>query len=456
MSFTNRCARLRPGVLALWYGVAVLLLLVSASADAIPVYARQTGSACADCHAGAYGGGGNGPNLTPYGMRFKWNGYTDSDGEGGKIPLAAQLIGTRSMPARGDSSMKLTEADIYLAGRLTDRVGGYVKVAAEHAGNNTYKTKLRTVDLRFVARELKLGGKDLTLGVSVNNSPGFSDPVAVLPAAAMLGPPGGQGPTGTFLNLSSAGTPANRVIGATLYGLYDSDWYGEIGSYRSLPTSLQDRLGYTASGDPGKLSDTGYFRVAYMKDLKRRFFSIGIVGLTTRRQPQRVGPADSLLDLGYDLSYQFLGNREHIVQLSYVNILEKRRYGSTPTRPGTPGLSARPRGVLHDKTMSATYTFKQTYGVQFAHLESNGTHDAVRFGPYGNPDTTANLLSLFWAPFGKDDSFTTKANLKLAATWFRFTRFNGASDNIFGVPPGAPTTRPGDLNAFSVSASVAF
>jgi hypothetical protein len=453
--FLHRCVRRRPGNLKLWYGLAALLLFASSTAHAIPVYARQTGSACADCHAGAYGGGGNGPNLTPYGIRFKLNGYTDTDGNSGKIPVAVQLTESHTAPARGDSTTNLTEADLYLAGRLTDQIGGYVKVEADHVGHNTYNTRLRNVDLRFVARELKLGGKDLTLGVSVNNSPSFDDPIAVLPAATNLGPPGGQGPTGTFLKLSSANAPAYRVIGATVYGLYDSDWYGEVGTYNSLPVSTQDHLGYSIAGDPGKLSDTGYFRFAYMKDRKRQFFSVGIVGLTTRRQLQRTGPADDLTDLGYDLSYQFLGNRENIVQLSYVNILEKRKYGSTPASPGVAGLSALPRGVLHDETLSVTYTFRQTYGVQLAHLESNGTRDAVRFGPYGNPDTTANLLSVFWAPFGKDDSFTAKANLKIAATWFRFTRFNGATNNIFGAPLGASTTSPADLNAFVVSASLA-
>jgi hypothetical protein len=247
------------------------------------------------------------------------------------------------------------------------------------------------------------------------------------------------------------------VIGATVYGLYDSDWYSEVGTYSSLPTSTQDHLGYAISGDPGKISDTGYFRFAYMKDLKRQFFSVGVVGLTTRRQlPPRLGPADHLTDLGYDVSYQFLGNREHIVQLSYMNILEKRNYGSTPVSPIDPDLTGLQHGTWRDQRLSLTYTFKQTYGLQIAHMEGSGSRDAVRFPPYGHPDTVANLIALFWTPFGRDDSWTQIANLKLAATWFRFTRFNGVTDNIFGVPTGVPTTKPGDLNAFSVSASVAF
>ena len=452
LSFLNRRAMRRPKNMLLWLGFAALLLLASTTAQAIPAFARQTGSACADCHAGAYG-----PILTPYGMRFKLNGYTDTDGQGVKIPVAGQLTETHSAPARSPSSTALTEADLYVAGRISDQFGGYVKVESDYAGhNNTYNTKLSNLDLRFVAKELKLGGKDFTLGVSVNNSPGFDDPVDVLPAATSLGPPGGSGPTGTFLSQSSANNPANRVIGANVYGLYDSHWYGEVGTYTSLPTSTQDRLGYTISSDPGKISDTGYFRFAYIKDMKRQFFSVGLVGLTTKRQLPRTAPSDNLTDLGYDLTYQFIGNRQNIIQLAYSNILEKRKYGSTPASPTVPGLTALSRGALHDETLSVTYTFKQSYSLQVAHLESNGTRDAVRFGPFGNPDTTANLITLFWTPFGKDDSFTSIANLKLAATWFRFTRFNGVTNNIFGVPFGAAQTKPGDLNAFSVTASVAF
>jgi hypothetical protein len=426
---------------------AMLLLFASTRAHAIPAYARQTGNACADCHAGAYG-----PALTPYGMRFKLNGYTDTDSNGFKIPVAAQLIGTRTIPARGANTTQLTEADIYVAGRVSDNIGGYVKIETDNNGHDQFSTKLSNVDLRFVAKDLKLGDKEATFGVSVNNSPGFEDVVDDLPGATQLGPPG---VTGTLLNPSSPNALADRVIGATAYGVYDSDWYGEIGSYTALPLSTQSGLGYAESGDPGRLSDTGYFRFAYMKDLKKQFFSAGVVALTTKRQLPRLGPTDDLTDLGYDLTYQYIGNRENIVQTSFVDILELRHYGGLPPSP-FPDVIAQTHGAVHDKVFTVTYTFRQTYGLTFSHLTSTGTRDIVRFEPYGVPDTTSNLLSLTWAPFGKDDSWTTIANLKLAATWFRFSRFNGSSMNIFGAPPGFPVTNAHDLNAFSLSASVAF
>lgn len=428
-----------------WALLIACLMLASNGAHAVPAYARQTGSACADCHAGAYG-----PALTPYGMRFKLNGYTDTDGQGTKIPVAAQIIGTHTVPARGDTTTDLSEVDVYLAGRISDHLGGFVKVETDNTGNDHYNTRLSNLDLRFVAKDLKIAGKDTVVGVSVNNSPGFDDPIAALPNASSLGPPA---VSGTLLNLSSANTLYNRVIGGGVYALYNNDWYGEIGTYNSMPTSVQDNLGYNPANDPGRISDTGYFRFAYMKDLKRQFFSAGVVALTTKRQLPRNAPSDDFTDLGYDLTYQFLGNREHIVQVSYVNIYEQRDYGSTPT---INGIVAKPTGSARDQTLSLTYTFRQSYALQLAHLISSGSEDAARYPPYGKPESTANLITLYWTPFGKDDSFTSIANLKIAATWFRFTRFNGASSNIFGAPPGALITHAKDLDAFTLSASVAF
>lgn len=437
-----------PGHAAWWVALALVLSLVSHTAQAIPAYARQTGSACADCHAGAYG-----PALTPYGMRFKMNGYTDTDGQGTKIPVAAQLTETHVNPKQGPSDTTLSQGDLYLAGRLTDNVGGYIKVEADHTGHDTYNTRLSNVDLRYVAKELKVAGKDTVLGVTVNNSPGFQDPIAALPNASFLAP---GGTTGTLLNPAAPNTLTNRVIGTSVYALYDKNWYAEAGTYRSLQRGTQDDLGYNLGGDPGKLSGTGYFRFAYMKDMRRQFFSAGVVALTTKRELPRGAAKDNINDFGYDLTYQYLGNREHIVQASYVNIYERRKYGQALANPLVPGTLESNRGSARDQVGSVTYTFRQTYGIQVSQLKSTGSGSDARYPPFGNPDSTINLFTLFWAPFGKDDSWITKGNLKLAATWFRVTRFNGRSSNVFGAPPGVRGTDASDLNNFSLSASIAF
>lgn len=56
----------------------LLLGLTAQSAHALPSFARQTGQECVACHVGGFG-----PQLTPYGIRFKLGGYSDSDGKDG-------------------------------------------------------------------------------------------------------------------------------------------------------------------------------------------------------------------------------------------------------------------------------------------------------------------------------------------------------------------------------------
>src|SRR5487761_1069117 len=55
--------------LALLAVASSALLLAPDSAQAVPSFARQTGFACEACHTVF-------PELTPYGRRFKLNGYT--------------------------------------------------------------------------------------------------------------------------------------------------------------------------------------------------------------------------------------------------------------------------------------------------------------------------------------------------------------------------------------------
>jgi hypothetical protein len=60
---------LRLGGVATFLLGGAALMLVSTPAKAVPPFARQTGLACEACHTVP-------PELTPFGRRFKLNGYT--------------------------------------------------------------------------------------------------------------------------------------------------------------------------------------------------------------------------------------------------------------------------------------------------------------------------------------------------------------------------------------------
>src|SRR6516164_9895433 len=70
--------------------VAVICVVSVGPAEALPLYARQTGQQCAACHNGF-------PELTPYGRLFKLNGYTFTGGPEKSFPEAIVNVPPVSM-----------------------------------------------------------------------------------------------------------------------------------------------------------------------------------------------------------------------------------------------------------------------------------------------------------------------------------------------------------------------
>ena len=111
---------------AAWIGL-------SAPAQAIPVFARQTGHNCQACHI-SY------PELTAYGREFKLNGYTF--GEAQTIPFAVALMAeydtlktaneassgtpTCSGPAQGGVNCghsQIVQYSVFFGGRISENFG---------------------------------------------------------------------------------------------------------------------------------------------------------------------------------------------------------------------------------------------------------------------------------------------------------------------------------------------
>ena len=125
-------ARPWAGLLARLALLAALGATFSPVAQAVPSYARQTGSECAACHIGAFG-----PQLTPFGQQFKIGGYTDTDGQEGKVPLSAMVLGNYTRSAKGlpeaptrfsaNDNAAIQETSLFLAGRFSDHVGAFVQ-----------------------------------------------------------------------------------------------------------------------------------------------------------------------------------------------------------------------------------------------------------------------------------------------------------------------------------------
>lgn len=433
-----------------------LLLAAATPSFALPAFARQTGSECSACHIA-----GVGPHLTPHGIRFKLSGYTDGDKD--TLPLSAQLRVSDNELEQPSSkaSTRLDEASLYVAGRLAPKIGAFIKVMNSNDPFNSgakSNTELNNVDIRF-ADTGTLFGRDATWGLSLNNAPGVQDP---LDDNQIWGFPA-IGTNGSLLNGSSRTTLARRSLGLTASAWIDNHWYAEAGGYRSMNRDLQDNLGQDLENDPGRLSGLApYWRLAYLHDFKTQFIGFGVYGMDARRQlavtsnqprvTARTGPKDHLTDVGIDAIYEYLGNREHILQVRGNYVHEKRRYGSTPANPFT-GAVALGSGTVKERTLALTYVFQQSYGWTTAWLSNKASSDPVRFFPNGNPNTKTQYNELFWTPFGHENSWGAPfANLRLSAVWNHFDKFNGSKHNIFG--PGSQSAR--DLDSFQVYAQLTF
>lgn len=422
--------------------VATLFGLSASVAHALPSYARQTGSDCASCHIGSYG-----PQLTPFGIKFKLGGYSDSDGQGGKIPLSAMTSAaiTQTGKAPADGSVARTnstsqETSVFLAGRLADNLGIFSQATTAY---NERKVSLDQFDLRY-ARSLKLGEGEATVGLSLNNNPTLTDPFNTIGAWRFpyISSQFGQGVGPTAPLLESLG---GSVYGLNAYTFFNNGIYAEVGLYNT--PSRQDLIGVNAD-DPGKFKGLGYYgRLAYFKDMKRQNFSVGLVGFAASLQPDRTdlssGTADDYRDVGIDASYQFLGNRQHIVTLntSYMKEWQKRNYtfGALAT-PGSDNL----KDSINQFRVAASYHYNQTWGITTAFFDTHGSQDATLYGDSlnGRPTTTGYILQADWTPLGKETSWGAPfANVRLGIQYTGYTKFMGGSTYTAFDADGNPVER---------------
>jgi len=424
--------------LVLLAGAGAALATTIPSAQAVPSYARQTGSECASCHVGGFG-----PQLTPYGIRFKINGYTDTDGKEGKIPLSAMMVVNATRTAKdapeadkvdhfnSNNNVAMQEASVFVAGKLADNIGSFVQVT--YSGiDRTYS--LDQADVRY-ARSLKLGDKEMTVGVSLNTNPTLTDPFNTLgqwrfPYTSSDFNPG-FGPAVPKVESLGGG-----VMGVNAYAFYDDSLYAELGLYNNLSKKA---LNIFNTEDQGKFKGLGtYGRIAYFKDRKRDNFSFGLFGFSADIQDRAdPGPSDKYRDLGLDASYQYLGNRKHIFTANASYVREWQRLNATLA--GADDV----RNTIDQFRAAGSYHYDQTWGGTVGLFDLRGKAnnslytgntdpDGVSGSPTGafngRPNTRGYILQADWTPWGKEGSWGNGwANVRLGIQYTGYNRFMGGS-----------------------------
>ena len=438
MSIINeRCSGMSSRLVHM--AIAIYVISASMSAQAVPAFARQTGTECVACHVGALG-----PQLTPFGIAFKLGGYTLSNGKTGQIPLSAMVMSgfthvnaAVDEPDRGlksNNNFKIEQTSIFLAGRWTDHVGSFLQVTRDGVANTN---ALDNMDVRY-ANGVKIQGKDLLLGVSVNNNPGVQDPFNTLPAWSFpyITPPQGAGAwAGTGASILIDGGLAQTVLGASAYGLYDQHWYAEVGSYRSWSSAMLVRLGEgrPADTDASKLRGNVYWRLAYMRDAQNYSYSLGLVGLqaSLSERAHAALPSNHFSDIGIDGAYRLMGSGTDLMTINGLVVHEN----SNLDHDVVVGAASGSRVGLTSSRLNLSYYWRQTYGATVGYFATTGGSDALRYAGNVNnkPDTKGWVMQTDWTPFGKEDSWMAPyANLRLGVQYWHYDKFNGGTGNVDG------------------------
>lgn len=415
--------------------IALFTMVRSDYAAAVPSFSRQTGQECAVCHTGGFG-----PQLTPYGIRFKVGGYVETSGTDTKVPLSAmaEATFTNTKAALPDNAGKffgennniaVQELSLFLAGKLVGEVGSFTQVT--YSGIER-KTSLDNVDIR-AAHEVSIGNQTATIGLTLNNNPTVQDPFNGLPAWRVPYISSELAPSPSRTSVLN-GWLTGRVAGLNAYSMFENGIYAELGGYGGLPQTFLETVNVVSPNDPG-ITINGvapYGRFGFFKDMKNQSFYAGVVAMNSQVRPfSPMGAgSDRYTDVGVDATYQFLGDRKHVVTVtgSYLWEFAKLNYSYNL------GLADNSAQNLNEWNIAATYYYDKTYGLTLRYFNTVGSRDYTFTGARtGKPDSSGVMAQIDWTPFGKEGSWMAPwANLRLGVQYTAYTKFNGASSNYDG------------------------
>ncbi len=436
--------------------VPPLLLLglyagLATPAWAVPSFARQTGMACAACHT-VY------PELTPFGREFKLNGYvldnikqitgistedrsTLSLNSLPPISVMLQISYTHTGKAMPDSALPGAlakdgdilfpqQASFFYAGKIADNLGAFMQLTYDGVGD---AFGFDNTDIRY-ARHVELGtdgktgaGKDLVVGVTVNNSPTVQD---VWNTTAAWGFP--------FSGSSVAPTPAaaaqldgalgQNAAGIGVYAWWNHSLYAEFSLYGAAPRGGAHPLDSTQASVVHGAAP--YWRLTYESRWDRNSLSVGTYGMVVNLHPGAgtalQGPTDQYRDVAADLQYQFIGE-DHLFTLLSGYIDEKQTLNASVAD----GLAANSHDELKTFKVTAEYYYQRMIGGSLGFFNKTGSTDTIM---YAQAPVTGSVTN---SPASRGEVFEVNylpwLNTKLQLQYVHYDKFNGSSTNYDGA-----------------------
>jgi len=444
--------------------LALIAELIPLEAQAIPIYARQTGQNCVACHAG-----GQFPELTSYGRLFKLTGYTM--GNRAEIPLAvmATASGTSvnsKTPGTGDTYadfpqnglVHFTTASVFAGGKITDNIGLFGQWTYEayaqqdpnghwagHSGSDNF-------DLRYADRFIDTN-KDLIVGASLNNNPGVTDVWNTFNSGfSSIGP--GYVPTSNAAGNGGpfVGAPAAPIImqlgpvaaGMNAYLFWNNTVYAEVGAYQTANRIFSFLSQGIPDSDMPKLKGqlNPYWRLALNHDWGANSAMVGLFGMNAEiyaNSPDTFGPTTRYRDVGADAQYQYILD-PHTISAQFSYIKENQRYSDAlwdSNNPNYAGNFSNSSNTLNYLRLKGTYVYQAKYGVSLGYVGVTGSPDTLAYTsspdgngnpvPFGDANSTPNthiwIPEIFWTPI---------QNIRVGLQYYKFTEYNGSSANYDG------------------------
>jgi hypothetical protein len=404
----------------------------------VPGFSRQTGLPCAACH-------NQFPQLNAFGRMFKLNGYTlttlnmirakDSDTTKRETlallpipPLSAMVVAsltaTRSaVPGTQNGTASFPQqASLFLAGAITPKIGVFSQVTYSAASGSV---GIDNMDIRF-ADHAMVGGEDVLYGVTLNNNPTVQDVWNTVPAWGFPFMSSGAAPSTNAAALIDGGL-GQQVLGLGAYALWKGALYTELTAYRSAPQGFGGPLDSSAVNTASGVIP--YWRVTLQHKFDAATVMIGTYGLAASVHPSGVaGPTNRHTDLGIDAQFeQPAGDGGAVIVRG--NVIRENRTLDALTAL-TPAGAANGKVQLTTVRLNATYQPNLRYGFTAGLFGTGGTSDTLLYAPgpvsgsaSGSPSSRGYLAELAVNPW---------QNVRLAAQYVGFTRFNGGSQDYDG------------------------
>ena len=417
---------------------------------ALPSFARQTGQPCSACHSAF-------PQLTPFGRRFKLEGYTAGGTRCGpsqslaeaelQIPIAGMSVPSFTHlnkpidPAdtpkgfNTNNNTFVQETSVFYGGQIYCNFGAFVQGTYERPGSSYF---LDNTDIRY-ANKTKLGGTDLIYGVTTNNNPTVQDPWNTTPAWSFpfVGASDALAPTpgaGTMIE----GTFGGRVVGTGVYIFANDKFYLEGTAYGTFDTKTLEALGLDPADPASRFSGLApYWRAAYEADWGYSSLMLGTFGMFANIAPvgNQSAPTDRVTDVGIDAQYQYIRDL-HAITARFGYIFENENLNGSQAL----GLATNSSDNLRSLKISGSYVYNGTVSLTAGYFDIRGSADPLLYADslspsaLGSPNSNGLIFDLAWLPLSNGGfNFYPWFNARLGVSYTHYFEFDGASSNYNGA-----------------------